>query len=214
MTNLAGCYQANGLLGAYLKLAGFDGFLIQGAASHWVCLFIHDVKGDLRNARHLEGNGTFETEKSFLGEVGLRRRGCAQCIGPAGEKLVRLAMISGDGGHVVAHNIMGEVVKLANNTITTVTAVATAGAIGLATKAGVELEKFLKVIQSGTANSWVAQNWDYWRKKVKGETTDFEITYKDLSLALDLAKAYAIPLPLSEVIAHLDMAKVIASSEN
>lgn len=109
---------------------------------------------------------------------------------------------------------MGEVAKLANNSITSATAIATAGAIGLATKAGVELEKFLKVIQSGTANSWVAQNWDYWRKKVKGETTDFEITYKDLRLALDLAKAYAIPLPLSEVIAHLDMAKVIAGSEN
>ena len=42
-------------------------------------------------------------------ELGLGFRGSVQSIGPAGENLVRYAMISGDGGHVVAHNGMGAV---------------------------------------------------------------------------------------------------------
>ncbi len=109
---------------------------------------------------------------------------------------------------------MGEVVKLANNSITTVIAGATAGAIALATKAGVDSEKFLKIVQSGTANSWIAQNWDFYRKKAKVGPTELAITYKDLRLALDLAKAYGVPLPLSEVIAQLDMTELIASLEN
>jgi len=109
MTNLAGTSQANGLFGAYLKLAGFDGLLIQGAGSHLVYLFIHDGKAEIRDAGHLEGKGTFETEGILRKELGLGYRGSVQCIGPAGENLVRFAMISGDGGHVVAHNGMGAV---------------------------------------------------------------------------------------------------------
>ncbi|MBI5966864.1 MAG: hypothetical protein HY882_03250, partial [Deltaproteobacteria bacterium] len=109
MTNLAGSSQANGLFGAYLKFAGFDGFLVQGAAPDWVYLFIHDGKAQLRDARHLKGKGTFETEEILLKELGLGRRGSVQCIGPAGENLIRFAMICGDGGHVVAHNGMGAV---------------------------------------------------------------------------------------------------------
>jgi aldehyde:ferredoxin oxidoreductase len=109
MTNLAGSSQANGLFGAYLKLAGVDGFIIQGAARDWVTLFIHDGKGELRDARHLKGKGTLETEEILRKEFNLGHRGSVQSIGPAGENLVRFAMISGDGGHVVAHNGMGAV---------------------------------------------------------------------------------------------------------
>ena len=109
MTNLAGCTQANGFFGAYLKFAGVDGFLVQGAASHLVYLYIHDGKAEIRDARHLAGKGTLETEEILLQELGLGKRGSVQCIGPAGENLVRFAMISGDGGHVAAHNGLGAV---------------------------------------------------------------------------------------------------------
>src|SRR4030042_4013189 len=98
MPNGAGSPQANGLFGAYLKFAGIDGFLIQGAAPHWVYLFIHDGKAEIRDARHLQGKGTFESEEILRKELGLGHRGSIQCIGPAGENLVRFAMISGDGG--------------------------------------------------------------------------------------------------------------------
>ena len=109
MTNLAGSSQANGLFGAYLKFAGVEGFLVQGAAAHLSYLFIHDGIAEIRDARHLAGKGTFETEEILRKELGLGHRGSVQCIGPAGEHLVRYAMISGDGGHVAAHNGMGAV---------------------------------------------------------------------------------------------------------
>jgi aldehyde:ferredoxin oxidoreductase len=109
MTNLAGCTQANGLFGAFLKFSGIDGFIIQGASSHLVYLYIHDGTAELRDASHLAGKGTFETEEILLKELGLGKRGSVQCIGPAAENLVRFAMISGDGGHVAAHNGLGAV---------------------------------------------------------------------------------------------------------
>jgi aldehyde:ferredoxin oxidoreductase len=74
-----------------------------------VYLFIHDGKAEIRDARHLQGKGTFETAEILRKELNLGFRGSIQTIGPAGENLVRYAMISGDGGHVVAHNGMGAV---------------------------------------------------------------------------------------------------------
>ena len=109
MTNLAGSSQANGRFGAYLKFSGIDGFIVQGAASDLVYLYIHDGTAEIRDARHLAGKGTLETEEILLKELGLGKQGSVQCIGPAGENLVRYAMISGDGGHVAAHNGLGAV---------------------------------------------------------------------------------------------------------
>ena len=58
MTNLAGATQASGFLGAFLKFAGFDGIIIQGAASDWCYLFVQDGQAELRDARHLVGLDT------------------------------------------------------------------------------------------------------------------------------------------------------------
>ncbi len=109
MTDLAGTSQANGLFGAYLRLSGYDGILVQGASSRLVYLFINNGKAEIRDASHLKGKGTFETEQILKKELGLGYRGSVMCIGPAGESRVRFAMISGDGGHVAAHNGMGAV---------------------------------------------------------------------------------------------------------
>lgn len=107
MTNLAGASQANGYLGAFLKLAGFDGIVVQGRAENWVYLYIHDGKAEIRDARHLQDKDTWETEDTIKQELG------GQCsvytIGPAGENLVRFAAIFGDHGHVAAHNGLGSV---------------------------------------------------------------------------------------------------------
>ncbi len=52
MTNLAGCSQANGYFGAYLKFSGFDGVIFQGKAPELTYLWIKDGKAELRDARH------------------------------------------------------------------------------------------------------------------------------------------------------------------
>jgi aldehyde:ferredoxin oxidoreductase len=109
MTNLAGSSQANGFFGAFLKFSGIDGFIVHGSAPDLVYLYIHGGTAEIRDASHLSGKGTLETEELLLKEIGLGRRCSVQCIGPAGENLVRFAMISGDGGHVAAHNGLGAV---------------------------------------------------------------------------------------------------------
>lgn len=107
MTNSAGCSQANGYFGAYLKFSGFDGLVIEGASSEWVYLFISNGKAEFRNADHLRGKDTFETEEIIRKEVG---KGVSVfSIGPAGENQVRFACLVGDEGHVASKNGFGAV---------------------------------------------------------------------------------------------------------
>ncbi|HID86824.1 MAG TPA: hypothetical protein EYP55_05525 [Anaerolineae bacterium] len=110
MTELAGATQASGFLGAYIKFSGFDGLVLQGASPRWVYLYVHDGKAELRDAEHLLGKDTWETEEAIAGELGLNpRRVSIYSIGPAGENLVRYAALVGDRGHVAAHNGVGAV---------------------------------------------------------------------------------------------------------
>ncbi len=115
MTNLAGCSQANGFFGAYLKFSGFDGIIFQGRAPDWVYLWIKGGKAELRDARHLVGKDIFELEDALRAELGVKGRQISVFgIGPAGEHLVRYAAIGGDGGHLAAHNGLGAVLGSKN----------------------------------------------------------------------------------------------------
>lgn len=107
MTNMAAATQANGFLGAYLKLCGIDGIIIHGASENWVYLAIDDGKAELRDARHLLGKGTRETENALEKEIGAKSS--VYSIGPAGENMVRFAGIVGDHGHAMCHNGVGAV---------------------------------------------------------------------------------------------------------
>jgi aldehyde:ferredoxin oxidoreductase len=110
LTGGATSSQANGFFGAYLRFSGFDGILLKGAAPRWIYLYIHDGGVEFRDADHLIGKDTYETEDSIKQELGYREKGMSVfCIGPAGENLVRFAMICGDKGHVAAHNGVGAV---------------------------------------------------------------------------------------------------------
>ncbi len=110
MTHLAGASQAAGFLGAFLKLSGFDAVIAQGVAPTWQYLYIHDGEAELRDARHLLGQDTWQVEDAIAQELGVRpSRLSVFSIGPAGENRVRYAALAGDKGHVVAHNGMGAV---------------------------------------------------------------------------------------------------------
>ena len=115
MTNLAGCSQANGYFGAYLKFSGFDGIIFQGQASDLVYLWIKAGKAELRDARHLAGKDLFELEDALRAELGVKgKKVSIYGIGPAGEYLVRHASVGGDGGHFAAHNGLGAVMGSKN----------------------------------------------------------------------------------------------------
>jgi len=110
-TNGVTSSQANGNFGAYLKFSGFDGIAIQGVASEWSYLYIHDGVAELRDAKHLIGKDTWEVEDIIKEELGYTGRNLSVfSIGPAGENLVKFAGLHGDRGHSVAHNGLGAVI--------------------------------------------------------------------------------------------------------
>lgn len=108
MTNGAASTQANGFLGAYLRLSGYDAVVIQGASDDWVYLYVDEDGCSLRPAEHLKGMDTWTIHERLQKETGIEQLSVFS-IGPAGENLVRFAALVGDHGHVAAHNGVGAV---------------------------------------------------------------------------------------------------------
>ena len=84
-----------GHLAPELKFAGFDGIVVEGKSDKPVYLWIDNGKAALRDAGHLWGKQTHDTEDAVRQELGDEEIRVA-CIGPAGEKLVRFACIQAD----------------------------------------------------------------------------------------------------------------------
>jgi aldehyde:ferredoxin oxidoreductase len=84
--------------GAELRFAGFDGLVITGRATEPVYLWLHDGQVEIRPAAHLWGFDHFTTFQKLRDETDPKAQ--VACIGPAGEKLVRLAnVMQGGQGH-------------------------------------------------------------------------------------------------------------------
>jgi aldehyde:ferredoxin oxidoreductase len=92
LTGVIGDAQAGGFWPAELKFAGFDGIVIRGKALQPVYLWIQDGQAELRDATHLWGKLTGEAESALKAELGDNRIQVLQ-IGPAGEKLDRIACL-------------------------------------------------------------------------------------------------------------------------
>jgi len=93
-----------GFLGPEIKYAGYDGVLIYGQADAPVYLLIEDDRVEIRDAAHLWGLDTGQLYRALESELDGGRFELA-CIGPAGENLVRYALVdcsphrqSGRGG--------------------------------------------------------------------------------------------------------------------
>jgi len=108
LTDFLSCSQANGFFGPRLKFAGYDAIIVQGAANRWLYLYVHGGIAELRDAAHLVGKDTWETDGMLLKEIGERHLSVS-CIGPAGENLVKHAAVFCDRGHVCSSNGPGAV---------------------------------------------------------------------------------------------------------
>ena len=109
-TNGAVSTQASGFFSTFLRLSGFHGVAVQGAADDWVYLYIHDDTAELKDAKHLLGKDTWQTGELIGKELGLdEHQVSVYSIGPAGENLVRFACLVGDKGHVASHGGAGAV---------------------------------------------------------------------------------------------------------
>lgn len=109
MTNLAGASQANGYWGAFLKSCGYDGIVVHGSSDSWSYLLMNGERTELRDASHLIGKDTQQTQELIRKELGVQGRVSIFCIGPAAENKVRFSTITGDGSHTVSKNGLGAV---------------------------------------------------------------------------------------------------------
>jgi len=95
LTNIWGEAHAGGTFGHVLKMAGFDGVVVKGIAKKPSYLWLDGDKVELRDASHLWGMSTWDTDEQVKAETD--SKASVACIGPAGEKLVRFALILNDG---------------------------------------------------------------------------------------------------------------------
>ena len=88
--------QANsgGFWAPDFKRTGYDGVIFKGIAKKPVYLVCEDGKAELRDAGHLWGMKTPETTDAIQNDLGKQFK--VACIGPAGEKKVRIACIMND----------------------------------------------------------------------------------------------------------------------
>lgn len=113
LTGLAGDSQVGGYVAAELKFAGFDAVVIKGKALRPVYLLIRDGQAELRDARGLWGKGTAETEDAIRAELRDDRVEVLE-IGPAGEKLSRMAAIMHRASRAAGRNGLGAVMGSKN----------------------------------------------------------------------------------------------------
>ncbi|MTI82644.1 MAG: aldehyde ferredoxin oxidoreductase [Firmicutes bacterium] len=120
LTGIFGDSNCGGHWGPELKLAGYDHIVITGKADHPVYLWIDNDRVEIKDARHLWGKNTWETDDIIKQEIAQNSAQVA-CIGPAGENLVRFAAIicnharaaarCGPGAVMGAKNLKGIAVR-------------------------------------------------------------------------------------------------------
>jgi len=94
----------SGYFGTSLKAAGYDGIIVAGAAPTPKYLYIGEDKVELRDASHVWGKNIRNTEDILRRESG-HQDARIGCIGPAGENLIRAAMLVNDYNHTAAHGL-------------------------------------------------------------------------------------------------------------
>jgi aldehyde:ferredoxin oxidoreductase len=92
LTGLFSDSYAGGDFSPELKYAGYDIVVIRGKSPKPVYLWIDDGNVELRSAKGIWGLDTYETQDRILEELGDKSIKVA-CIGPAGEKRVRFALV-------------------------------------------------------------------------------------------------------------------------
>ncbi len=108
LTGIWGEASMGGHFSPQLKRTGYDGIIVLGASEKPVYLYVTDEGAEIRDASHLWGKDTYETEELLKEEVG-DKRAQVICIGPAGENLVKYANVMNDRGSTAGRCGMGAV---------------------------------------------------------------------------------------------------------
>lgn len=84
--------ESGGYWGTELKRAGFDALIVEGKSETPVYVWIHDGQIEIRDAKHLWGKTTKETQEAIITELGDKSIRVV-LIGPGGENMVRYACV-------------------------------------------------------------------------------------------------------------------------
>jgi len=96
LTRTISVSYCGGHLGPNIKFAGYDGVVFEGKSEKKVYAYLHDGTMELKDASHLWGKTTHETEDLLSKELGPKPNLKVASIGPAGENMVRFASIMSD----------------------------------------------------------------------------------------------------------------------
>jgi len=105
--------DAGGFWNAELKHAGFDEIIFKGKASEPVWLWINEGEAELRDGSSLWGLEVGECQDRMREATGEPQAKTA-LIGPAGERMVRIACVINDLTHVAGRSGMGAVMGSKN----------------------------------------------------------------------------------------------------
>ncbi len=128
MSNLRAKSNFGAYWGPELKFAGYDHLLITGRAEKPCYIRIDEGQVEIRDAGHLWGKDTFDTQKRIQQELEDPQIKVV-CIGPAGENLVPFACLLTETGDAAGRTGMGAVMGSKN---LKAVAVRATGGIGVA----------------------------------------------------------------------------------
>ncbi len=112
LTGTIASSNSGGYWGSELKFAGYDMLILEGKSPKPVNLFIEDEKVEFRDASHLWGKIVSETTAKLAEEAPDKAK--ILCIGPAGEKLSKIAAVMNDINRAAGRSGVGAVVGSKN----------------------------------------------------------------------------------------------------
>jgi aldehyde:ferredoxin oxidoreductase len=104
--------NSGGVFPTMMKRSGYDLFVFRGKAEKPVYLYVDERKAEFRDASHLWGKDTHATEDLIRAETTDDTH--VACIGPAGERLARIAAIINDKHRAAARSGVGAVMGSKN----------------------------------------------------------------------------------------------------
>jgi aldehyde:ferredoxin oxidoreductase len=116
LTGLWAESNCGGFWGPELRFAGYDGLWITGRASGPVYLWLNGGSLEVRDAAHVWGQDTYQTQASIKHELGISgtRGASVACVGPAAENGVLFAGIFCDHGRTAGRTGLGAVMASKN----------------------------------------------------------------------------------------------------
>jgi aldehyde:ferredoxin oxidoreductase len=155
-----------GEFGVELRCAGYDGIIVTGRAEKPVYLFIKDGDVEIRDASSIWGKDVKETNTLLNREcrklmaarypnVGAWREPSSLCIGPAGERKVRSAVVAAKWSHAAGYGGYGAVMGSKN-----LKAVAVKGTGPLPEVA--DIAEVTKMINSVCKGAYANERWRKW----------------------------------------------------